>query len=155
MNPAHLHLIVTHLPVLGSVFGVVLLLLALIRRSEELKRAAFTIFIVAALLAVPTYLTGQPASTVLMKAVPGMSMDKGDQHAEVAVLALVAASVLGVAALAGLLVYRKGKQVPGWLTALALCLAVLTAALMAWTANLGGQVRHTEIKTETPFQNPH
>jgi hypothetical protein len=57
----------------------------------------------------------------------------------------VASSVLGVAALVGLLLYRRGKRAPGWFTATALMLALVTAGLLMWTASLGGRIRHTEI----------
>jgi uncharacterized membrane protein len=145
MNPAHLHLIITHVPVLGALFGLALLLLAILQANQQLKRTSLWVLFLAGLAAVPTYLSGRPASALLLKLMPGMSMDACDQHAEVAVLALVAASVLGVAALAGLLVSRKGKRTPGWLTTVTLLLALLTTAMMAWTASLGGNIRHTEI----------
>lgn len=40
MNWAHVHLSLNHLPVVGTFFGVLLLLLALLRKSEELKRVS-------------------------------------------------------------------------------------------------------------------
>lgn len=39
MNGAHLHLLLNHLPILGSLFGFVLLLVALARRQPLLVRA--------------------------------------------------------------------------------------------------------------------
>jgi hypothetical protein len=52
-------------------------------------------------------------------------------------------------ALAGLLIYRKAHRAPGWFSAVALLLAVITTATMVWTASLGGKIRHTEIQ-DTP-----
>lgn len=146
MNPAHQHLIITHVPVLGSLFGLLLLSMGFVQASADLKRASLWIFVLAGLLTVPTYLTGRPASAVLIKAMPGMSADLGDQHAEVAVISLVAASILGVAALGGLGAFRKSKCMPGWFTGLVLVLALVTSASMIWTANLGGKIRHSEIQ---------
>jgi phosphoglycerol transferase MdoB-like AlkP superfamily enzyme len=146
MNPAHLHLLVTHLPVLGSLFGLLLLLLALVQGNRDLQRTSLWVFILAGLAAIPTYLTGRPASTLLLKLMPGMSLDAGDQHAEVAVLALVASSILGCVALIGVTFYRKDKKSPGWFTSLLVTLALLTTATMTWTASLGGKIRHTEIQ---------
>ena len=145
MNSAHLHLVITHLPVLGSLFGLCLLVLALMQRNVQLERTSLWVFVAAAMAAVPTYLSGTPASALLMKRMPGMSMDAGDQHAEVAVVALVAVSVLGLLALFGLVFYRQPKQPPGRFRFAAVIMALVTAALMGWTANLGGNIRHTEI----------
>jgi len=139
---------VTHLPVLGSLFGLLLLLLALLKGDYDLKRISFWVFVLAGLAAIPTYLTGRPASKLLMKMMPGMSMDAGDQHAEIAVIALTAACLLGVVSLAGLLAFRKPKRAPTWFTALALVLALVTTATMTWTASLGGNIRHPEIHSE-------
>ncbi len=36
MNPAHVHLWLNHLPVVGTFFGLLLLLVAILRRSAEL-----------------------------------------------------------------------------------------------------------------------
>jgi hypothetical protein len=38
VNPAHLHLLLNHIPVLGIAFGLALVSLALLRKSEELKK---------------------------------------------------------------------------------------------------------------------
>jgi hypothetical protein len=157
MNPAHLHLMITHVPVLGSVFGFFLLVLALLKGDQDLKRMSLWIFVLAGLAAVPTYLSGRPANALLMQALPGTSMDPVDQHAEIAIVALVAASVLGLFAWVGLAVYRRGTRSPGWYSGIAFLLALLTAATMTWTASLGGTIRHTEIQPASAAmsRSPH
>lgn len=150
MNSAHLHLLITHLPVLGSLFGLCLLILARIQSNGPLARTSLWVFVLGALASIPTYLTGRPASVLLMKRMPGMSMDASDQHAEIAVVALAAICVVGVVAAAGLVLYRKQEKPPGGFTAITLLLAILSAALMAWTASLGGNIRHTEIHDPAP-----
>jgi hypothetical protein len=81
-------------------------------------------------------------------------MDASDQHAEVAVLALSAALVLGAVALAGIFISRKRRQLPRWLTALILFLALITTAVMVWTASLGGKIRHPEVLQVEPSRGP-
>lgn len=150
MNSAHLHLITAHVPVLASVFGLGLLLLGWLKRSDEFKRTSLPVFLLVAVFVAPTYLSGRPASEMLLKMMPGMSRDAGDQHAEVAVLALVASLVLGTVALAGMVLFRKRTRLPTSFVLLATVLALLTSAMMGWTANLGGKIRHLEIRTEPP-----
>ena len=83
MNPAHLHLMLNHIPVLGMAFGLALVSLALLRKSEELKRISLGFLIVIALLAIPAYLTGEPAEE-LVENLPGVSKSSIEQHEEAA-----------------------------------------------------------------------
>lgn len=154
MNPAHLHLITTHLPVMGTFFGLGLLLFALLRRNRQLKSLALLVFVVTALLTLPVYLSGAPASDLLRRLMPGMTMDAGDQHAEMAILALVGSLALGVVSLAGLILFRKGRTPPAAFLVFVLLLAVLSGGLLSWTANLGGRIRHLEIRPQTSAMPP-
>ena len=49
-------------------------------------------------------------------------------------------------AVAGLVLFAKPKRMATWFCALMLAGGLLTSGLIAWTANLGGQVRHSEIR---------
>lgn len=44
MSATHLHLVLNHVPILGIPFGIALLLMGVLRHSEELKRAALVTF---------------------------------------------------------------------------------------------------------------
>jgi uncharacterized membrane protein len=149
MNAAYLHLAGTHLPVVGTLFGLGLFVYGLLRKSEELRRTGLLVFLVAALLAVPAYRTGAAAVSLLKRAAPGMPPDPTDQHAEVAILALTGSLVLGVVSLLGLICFRKGKRLPGAFLALVLLMAVVSSVLMTWTATLGGRIRHPEIRNSS------
>lgn len=146
MNPAHLHLMLNHIPVLGIVFGLGLLLAGVWRKSEELKKTALVVFVIVALLAIPAYLTGEPAEDVVER-LPGVSKQIIEQHDETATVAFTGVIVVGVAALSGLLLFRRGNKVPNWFGSLMLAASLIVSGLMAWTANLGGQIRHTEIRS--------
>ncbi len=146
MNATHLHLVLNHIPVLGDVFGLGLLLLALWRKSEELKKAAFAVFVVVALLTIPAYLTGEPAEGGV-KGLPGVSSPLIEKHEDAAGVALAGLLILGAGALASLLWLRAGRRVPTWLSFGVLTVALAVSGITAWTANLGGQVRHTEIRS--------
>jgi uncharacterized membrane protein len=146
MNPAHWHLMITHIPVLGPCFGLGLLLLGIIRKSDELKRASLWVFVLAGLAAIPAYLTGAPAMKHLKILMPTMAAEPSEQHMEIAILALVGVLSLAVFSFITLVWYRKGKAPATWAMVTALVLSFLISALMAWTANLGGKVRHPEIR---------
>lgn len=148
MNAAHLHLMLNHFPVVGLVFALSLLGWGILRKQDALMKAAFATLVVVALLTVPAFLTGEPAEEIV-KGLPGLSHPMVEQHENAAKVALVVTLAAGVVALAGLW-FCRGKAVALWCAALVLMVALLATGLMAWTANLGGKVRHTEIRATTP-----
>ena len=154
MNATHLHLILNHLPVLGTAFGLGLLLFGLWRRSSELKKTALGVFVIVALAAVPVYLTGEPAEDGV-ESLPGVSKPVIEQHEKAAGVALTGVVVLGVAALGGLICFRRGRLLPAWFSVSLLATSMIVSGLMAWTANLGGQVRHTEIRANASLSTPN
>lgn len=149
MNAIHVHLMLTHVPVLGTVFGLGLLLFALWRKSDEVKRVALGVFVLATLFAVPVYLTGEPAEDGV-KGLPGVTKAVVKDHEEAAEVAFTALVILGVGALAGLVLFRRGRAVPGWYGIGLLVAAFVVGGLLTWTASLGGRVRHTEIRPQAP-----
>ena len=154
MNSAHLHLILNHIPVLGTWFGLLLLLAAgVLRKSEELKRAALVTFVLTALVTIPTYLAGQAAEDMVER-LPGVSEQLIEGHEGAGLVALIAASALGALALGGLILFRRAENLPKRFVALSLIVSLGVAGWMVWTANLGGKVRHTEIRGEGLTESP-
>jgi hypothetical protein len=152
MNAAHWHLILNHIPVVGSFFVLGLLAWALWRRSEELKRVSLGATVIVALLTIPAYMTGEPAFEAAMEILEATPEDEDPivkVHENAAGLAFGGAALTGAVALTGLLISRGGKKLPPPLTVAVLVLLVGTAALMARAANLGGMIRHSEIRGES------
>ena len=145
MTATHLHLLLNHLPVLGALFGMGLLFYGVLRKSEDLKRAALLVFVIVALLSIPVYLTGEPAEDGV-KGLPGVSNVIVEKHEEAAVFTFGLLLVLGFTGLISLVIFRSGKLIPTWLNSGLLTLSLVVFGSSAWTANLGGQVRHTEIR---------
>lgn len=163
MNQAHLHLLLNHFPVIGTILCLLLLLVALVRKSDELKRIGLGALVFIALLTIPAYLTGEPAAKIVEQ-LPGVAEINIKAHEEAALVAFIALLVTGAIAVAGLIRFRRPKLIPSWAMAVMLALTGLNVGLMARTANLGGQIRHTEINTSaappggesaSPSRNPH
>lgn len=144
MNWAHIHLMLNHVPVLGTVFGLTLLAWGMFRHDVRLQRAALVTFVMAALAAIPVYLTGEPSEDVVER-LAGTANTAIETHEEAALTALIGIELLGATAVAGLFLSRVGRSVTT-LTRGALLVALVTAGLMAWTANLGGRIRHVELR---------
>jgi uncharacterized membrane protein len=146
MSATHFHLILNHIPVLGTAFGLGLLIFGLLRTSDEIKKAALGIFVIVAIATIPVYLTGEPAEEGV-ESLSGVSKAFMERHEEAAGLGFGGVAVLGVASLAALIFFRCGRLLPIWVGGSLLAASLVVSGLMAWTANLGGQIRHSEIRT--------
>jgi uncharacterized membrane protein len=155
MDLVHIHLLLNHFPVIGMVLGLLLLIFAFLRRSNELKKVSLGIFVLLAMLAIPVYFTGEPAEKSVEN-LPGVSESIIEQHEEAALIALTGVIILGIVSLITLFLFRHNTQVSVWLMVLSLVISFITTGLMAFTANLGGQIRHTEIRsgaTQAPIED--
>ena len=74
MNLAHLHLVINHVPTIGSVAALGVLLLGYVRRNDHLKHVGLEVLFIVALLTLPVYVTGA-ASYFEIRARPGVSVD--------------------------------------------------------------------------------
>lgn len=149
MDPVHIHLLLNHIPVIGSLVAVPLLLYALLRRSDELKKLSLVVFVLVAVAAIPVYLTGEPSEDVVEK-LAGVSEAIMEQHEDVAKTAMVSTIISGALALLGLFLMRGERKLANWFVALLFISSAATAGMMARTANLGGQIRHSEIRAGSP-----
>lgn len=153
MNAAHLHLLLTHVPVLGAVFGTLLLAYGLWRRQEVLQKASLGVFVLSGLAALAVYLTGEGAEEAV-EALGGIPHAVIEAHEEAAVFALVAALILGGLSLGSLLLARYRDRLARWTVILALAMGVITSGVMGWTANLGGRINHPEIRNDATTAPP-
>ncbi len=72
----HLHLLLNHFPTVGMTVGFGVFLLALVKKSEDLKRGGLAVLFVIALLSLPTYMTGYSAQKSV-RTMPGVSAGAG------------------------------------------------------------------------------
>jgi glucan phosphoethanolaminetransferase (alkaline phosphatase superfamily) len=147
MSWVHIHLALSHVPVIGLLIVLLLLVVARRRRSTELMRVSYGLLVVLAAASVVVYLTGEPAEE-LIENLPGFSEALVERHEEVALIATIGFGVLGLVALVGLIRFRSPRIAPAWYDRGVLLLALLMGGVMAWTANLGGQIRHSEIRAD-------
>ena len=144
LNFVHVHLLLNHVPTVGTIIALGLLMLALVKKSQELKRASFALFFAIALVSLPTYMTGYSAQKAI-KDRPGVSSSLIEQHQSAALLALIFMEATGVVAWFGLWQARKRSAAAGWNAPVVLLLSAVTIGLMAAAANIGGEISHPEI----------
>src|SRR5437868_2216284 len=83
VNLAHLHLLLNHVPTVGSVVGLGILILAFVRRDAPLKLAGLEVLFVIAVLTLPVYMSGVAAHQKLRHQ-PGVSDDAIRVHQDAA-----------------------------------------------------------------------
>jgi len=140
----HLHLLLNHVPTVGSVAAVGLLLLALVRRNDDLLRASFELMFVVALATLPVYLTGVAAGTAIEE-LEGVSAEAIRTHETAALLAFVWMQITGFFAWLALWQSRRLPKLPRATLGTVVLLSVITLALMGRAATIGGEIRHPEI----------
>lgn len=143
MNGAHLHLILTHIPIVGMPLTLFLFLWGQWRSSLEIERAAFFAFGLLACLTVWANSTGEGAESVL-KALPDYPRPWVHQHEAMADKASIATVVTGLLSLVALLWKGSSKK----FTAVILCSALVSSFLLVAAGALGGQIRHVEIRKD-------
>jgi uncharacterized membrane protein len=136
-----------HIPLIGILLLIPLLLIALARGSEELSKVGLWGIAAIAATASVAYFTGEPTEEGVEQ-LPGISKMMIERHEEIALLSTIALAAFGVLALVTLLRLRR-KPVPRGIVIAALIGSAAISSAFAWTANLGGQIRHSEITTNS------
>ena len=144
MSLLHLHLLLNHVPVIGTIIALGPLAFALLRGDDRVGRASLGLLAVLAAVAVVTYFTGEPAEEAV-EHLAGIPEPLIERHEEAALLATIALGVVGAAAAGWLLLFRRRPLRRPVMLGL-LVAALVPAGAMAYTANLGGQIRHSEIR---------
>ncbi len=144
MNLAHLHLIVNHVPTVGSVAALGLLFLGYARRNEQLKHVGLEALFVIALLTLPVYVSGVAAHQEL-RTIKEISEDAIKVHQDAALLGFVVLEFAGFVAWTALWQWRRHGRAARGIVPAATVLLVLALAVMGRAANLGGEIRHLEI----------
>jgi uncharacterized membrane protein len=147
MNASQIHLALNHAPLFFSITGGLILLYGYFKKNDSIKIMSLYFLIAAALFTIPVYLTGEGTEEMVEK-LPGVSENMIEEHEEMAKIGLIVIIITGVVALASLFTRQKAGM---FKTGLALCVLLSFASfgVMAQTAHLGGQIRHSEIRSGT------
>src|SRR4026208_777699 len=149
INLAHIHLLLNHLPTIGFGIGFCIYVVGYFGKSDVLKKAGLVLFFLVALMAIPTYISGNAAERVLcpdMKCPADVSLRLSEAHEDAALIAFVLMAITGFFAWLGLWQLRRTPKLPVWNATAVLLLSVISFGLMAAAANEGGEIRHAEIR---------
>jgi len=150
MNAAHLHLIINHAPLFSALFGTLILIMAMIRNSKELRAVAVALFVFGALTTVASHLTGDEAEDVV-KQISGINLETVKpaihEHDKASDFALWSSIIVAVASTGMFWASHKNSKHLKKLQIVVLILAIHSCTVMMRVAYLGGLIRHTEIQS--------
>lgn len=144
MHLAHLHLLLNHFPIIGTIIGLGLFLASLAGKNDGFRRAALILFALMALLSLPTFFSGAGAQGAI-DGLPGVSSALMTRHEGAAILALFFMEFTGAFSLAALWQSHRDGQPARRTLNTVLILSLITVGLMTRVGTTGGDIRHPEI----------
>ena len=145
MNLAHIHIILNHVPSLGSIAGLLLLAAGIYKKDEALKQFAYGVLVLITMAVLPTYITGAESQRIVDKN-PSYSAGMVQLHQNAAMITLLCMTAAGMFAWLGIWEYRRHSR-SGPLTTMATLISTMAAvAAVLVTASIGGKISHLEIR---------
>ena len=112
-----------------------------------LQKAAFGLFVAAAVCSVLAFLSGVPAATAL-RDTPGMSQPLIDQHRYAARLAVSVTVLLGCIGIGAIMSMRRARALSRPLVVLSLLLSFASITAIGWAVYSGVRVQSAQIQQQ-------
>jgi len=151
MDQTHIHLLITHLPIFGSILGAIVLAYGLAKRNQQTFNAAYLVLIISSIGAFIANQTGEAAEETV-EHIQGISKDLIHEHEESAEIALIAAVILAVISILALFAAYRNWPYSNTLAWIILVVSLATFGFVARTGYLGGKIRHSEINSNAAIQ---
>ncbi len=146
MDAVHLHLILTHIPIVGSFFVAALFFWAAFRKDSHIGRFTLYIGALVSLTAIPVYLAGMAAEEKI-EHLSWVSENLIDTHETIATVALVFSLFVTVVSIVIIIFNRKSDTLKTSIFWGMFLLVFLQFAIFSFTGNRGGLIGHPEIRS--------
>ena len=147
MNEAHFHLVVNHLPIVGILIGLLVLLTGFILKKPEVKVTALGIFVFSALASIAAFYSGEGAEEIVER-IPGISETLINKHEESAELFFTVILILGGVSLGTMFLEIKKSKLSKFGFILTILLSLGAGVLAKNVGTTGGEIRHAEIRSD-------
>jgi hypothetical protein len=146
MNQAHLHLALNHLPIIGTLLGLITLLAGVILKDPGIRKAGLGLFIISGIMVIPAFLTGEGAERVLKYI--GQEVETiGQKHEDLGEIVVWICGGTGLLALVALFIEKKYASYFKILIYSILVISLVNCFLLKKLGTTGGEIRHTEIRS--------
>ncbi len=148
MDQTHIHLVLTHFPIIGTIVGSGILAYGQYSKNDSIKKVAFVTFVFMAIMTIPVFLTGEEAEETV-EHLAGVSENLIEDHEELAEKAIWLMGLLGILSIVSFFAIVKKLSFSKTISLATLLISLTTFALFAKVGNLGGQIRHSEIRANS------
>ncbi len=149
MNGAHFHILVNHFPIIGVIFGLLILIGGFILKNNTIKNTAYCLFVVSAVFGFLSMYSGEGAEE-LVEDMPTVGHQIIHEHEELAEKFVLVLYVTGLFSILAFITSLKNSKFAKLLSLITLLLSIVTTVLSVNVGLSGGEVRHTEIR-ENPI----
>jgi len=144
MNPGYFHLAINHFPIIGTILGCLILAAGIIVKQDGVKLSGLGTLVFAAIMAIPTILTGDPAEDAL-EGISGVASHLIDRHEDIAYVGLWSIIPLGLISALAFYSLLKKELFGKYLVIATMVLSIVVSGVMIYVGRTGGMIRHTEF----------
>ena len=148
MNDAHLHMVVNHFPIVGTILAIGILIAGLLNKNQSIINTAYVLFIIGAVFGILSMNTGEGAEE-LVEDMPGIGWKIIHEHEEFAEKMALLLDVLGILSLVGFYFQYKNNPKQKLVSYAILILGIASLFVIQKVGTSGGEIRHTEIRNES------
>jgi uncharacterized membrane protein len=145
MNDAHLHMVVNHFPIIGTILAIGILIAGLFTKNNGIKNTSYFLFILAAIFGALSMGTGEGAEE-LVKDLPDVGWKIIHEHEEIAEKLALLLYVLGLLSVVALYLNFKKNAKEKMVSFIILGVALVSLVVVQKVGTSGGEIRHTEIR---------
>jgi uncharacterized membrane protein len=145
MNDAHLHLLVNHFPIIGTILGLGTLVAGIALKNNSVKNTAYCLFVVSAVFAALSMATGEGAEEIV-EDMPNIGHQIIHEHEELAEKLALVLYLLGAVSIGGVFLNIKMHAKATLVSYITLAIGIGVVYLATQVGNSGGKIRHTEIR---------
>jgi uncharacterized membrane protein len=141
MTASHWHVIINHLPIIGTCICALFLLMGLILKNNQIKLISIGMIAVMTVFGFIAHKTGENAEHSIQQT---HEMHEAiEAHEEAAKPGFIMHNIAGILALVTLALYRK-KKIFNALATILMILCFVTVSSLGYAGYLGGKIRHSE-----------
>jgi uncharacterized membrane protein len=147
MNEAHLHMVVNHFPIIGTILAIGILIAGLLSKNRSIINTSYVLFVIGAIFGILSMNTGEGAEE-LVEDMPGIGWKIIHEHEELAEKMALLLDVLGVLSLVGFYFQYKKNAKEKLVSYIILLIGIASLFVIQKVGTSGGEIRHTEIRKD-------
>ena len=147
MNEAHLHMVVNHFPIIGTILAIGILIAGLLSKNRSIINTSYVLFVIGAIFGILSMNTGEGAEE-LVEDMPGIGWKIIHEHEELAEKMALLLDILGVLSLVGFYFQYKKNAKEKLVSYIILLIGIASLFVIQKVGTSGGEIRHSEIRKD-------